>query len=146
MNCNQCGLPIFHGASGYAGPMCQCHWRSANHNPDQQSSLTKLQADNAALRLALDNSGTRHIYEAPDGMCFMPEGAMEEIDALKEQVAQLQEQVDLQIPKMAFAELQSKSAMLVEALIKLKAGGLQGFDRDGYQIINAALAAFKGEK
>ena len=28
MNCNQCGLPTFYGATGYAGPMCQCQWRS----------------------------------------------------------------------------------------------------------------------
>ena len=42
--------------------------------------------------------------------------------------------------------LQSKSAALVDALIKLRAGSLQGFDRDGHQIIDAALAAFKGEK
>jgi hypothetical protein len=70
--------------------------------------------------------------------------------ALKEQVAQLQEQVDLQIPKQAFAELQSKSAALVDALIK-EHGNYVGKASVGIgcsvcDLIDAALAAFKGEK
>lgn len=30
MNCNRCGMPIIHGASGYAGPMCMCQWRASD--------------------------------------------------------------------------------------------------------------------
>lgn len=27
--CKSCGLPIFHGYAGYAGPQCMCHWTNA---------------------------------------------------------------------------------------------------------------------
>ncbi len=27
MNCQRCGLPIFDGAAGYAGPQCKCFFR-----------------------------------------------------------------------------------------------------------------------
>jgi hypothetical protein len=45
--------------------------------------IEKLIAERDALALAVENSGNRHIYDAPDGMVFMPEGTPQEITTLK---------------------------------------------------------------
>ena len=35
----------------------------------------------AALTLALENSENRHVFEAPEGMCFMPENTPDQLSA-----------------------------------------------------------------
>ena len=74
----------------------------------------------------------------------------------REQVAHLQEQVDLQIPKMAFAELQSKYAALELEIKEISDRAFETLNRTPtvyYQGLKnimeracAALAASKGEK
>lgn len=42
-------------------------------------------AEIEVLNLALENSGNRHTYEAPEGMCFMPYNTLEQITELTRQ-------------------------------------------------------------
>lgn len=37
-NCQKCGLPIFHGAAGYAGAQCHCHFSYQSQLPAKQSA------------------------------------------------------------------------------------------------------------
>ncbi len=47
-NCKNCGLPIFHGAAGYAGAQCRCGF-SAKPNYDH-NALTELLKERAQLK------------------------------------------------------------------------------------------------
>jgi hypothetical protein len=53
--------------------------------------IDKLTDERDALALAVENSGNRHIYEAPDGMVFMPEGTPQEITTLKAALREMEE-------------------------------------------------------
>ena len=37
-SCQKCGLPIFHGAAGYAGAQCHCHFSYQSQPPAKQSA------------------------------------------------------------------------------------------------------------
>ena len=53
-NCKNCGLPIFHGAAGYAGAQCKCGF-SAKPNYDR-NALAELLKERDALRKQLDKA------------------------------------------------------------------------------------------
>lgn len=103
--------------------------------------LKQLQAENAALKAELKAINTA----LDDPRTDLTMTACEVITELKEQVGELQEQVDLQISKMAFAELQSKYAALVHAceltVRYMNAGNVA--KQTALDLLELALAAFK---
>ena len=57
MNCKTCGLPVFHGAVGYAGPMCQCQWKSdAGYHIKQQEQLDLSDSAMTLLQTSIKNT------------------------------------------------------------------------------------------
>jgi hypothetical protein len=70
---------IIMGVLEKAGPMEN---RTAT-GEELVAALGASQEELEALRLAVANSGTRHIYEAPEGMCFMSEGTAERLAELE---------------------------------------------------------------
>ena len=57
-NCKNCGLPIFHGAAGYAGAQCRCGF-SAKPNYDH-NALTELLKERDTLRKQLDEANSAY--------------------------------------------------------------------------------------
>ena len=60
-NCKNCGLPIFHGAAGYAGAQCRCGFSAKpNYDHNALTELLKerdqLRAENADMHEALADS------------------------------------------------------------------------------------------
>lgn len=76
-NCPKCGLPVFHGPSGYAEDACKCFWQS---QPAQSTEIDTLRARivklEAKLRVAEEApklsesvlAATQEVY----GACFGP--------------------------------------------------------------------------
>ena len=85
MNCKTCGLPVFHGAVGYAGPMCQCQWKSdAGYHIKQQEQLDL--SDSAMTLLQTSIKNTQFFAEA--------EKLRAELAALKEELSEISAAID----------------------------------------------------
>ncbi len=59
------------------------------------NKVAELEAENESLGLALENSGNRHIYEAPEGMCFMPVGSVEKMETMTAENTELKNKVSM---------------------------------------------------
>lgn len=85
----------------------------------------------AALTLALENSENRHVFEAPEGMCFMPENTPEQLAALAEQCDKVTKSLSYcvaQIPEFAsvpgIAEALALPDIATPALNRIEARGM----------------------
>ena len=82
-NCKNCGLPIFHGAAGYAGAQCRCGF-SAKPNYDH-NALTELLKERDQLR-----AENADMHEALADSLLDTHTAKLERDALREQLTESQ--------------------------------------------------------